>query len=133
MAGFTTKGLGAVAFALIALAAISASPAAASAAGHRHPLVARAAGAPGPCSPAALQVMSEKRAYAWCKKYGDGLPRWLLPAVKQRVRWKGVCRAAGIALFFTPEIKGVIGIAGQFAKRFDRLVRIPGFAQAFFC
>jgi hypothetical protein len=133
MVGLTTKLLAAIACALVALIAIGASPAAAASTRQQRPLVASAAGAPGPCSAAALRVMSQKRAYVWCKKYGDGLPRWLLPALKQRVTWKGVCRTAGIALFFAPEIKGILGLAGTFASRFDNLVRIPGFAQAFFC
>jgi hypothetical protein len=134
MVRLTRKKITAVACMTAALLAIVASPAVASSTANRgHPVQAVAAGAPGPCSPRALQLMSPQKAFAWCKKYGDGLPHWLLPDVKQRVRWKYVCKTAGVAMFFQPEIKGILGLAGALAKRFDNLLRIPGAATTLFC
>ena len=135
MVPLTGKRLSAIVCATVALVAIVASPAlASSTSNERHRLQAVAAGAPGPCSPAALRVFgSEKRAFAWCKKYGDGLPRWLLPQSKQRIRWKYVCKTAGVAMFFQPEIKGFLGLVNTLARRFDNLVRIPGAAEVLFC
>jgi hypothetical protein len=115
-----------------AVVAMTVSPAVASSSSNGG-VVVQAAGAPGPCSAAALRIMSAKKAFAWCKKYGDGLPRWLLPASKQRVRWKYVCKTAGVAMFFAPEIKGFIGLVGTFARRFEHLIRIPGAAEVLFC
>jgi hypothetical protein len=130
----TTKGIIAVACVTAALVGMVASSAFASSTSNApRTLQAVAATAPGFCSPAALRVMSEKKAFAYCKKYGDGLPRWLLPESKQRVRWKYVCKTAGFAMFFQPEIKGFLGLTKVFASRFDNLLRIPGAAEVLFC